>query len=40
MMVNEIYHFNTASRRCFESVGFRPVEETPDGVRMRWEECL
>lgn len=40
MMANEIYHFNTASRRCFESVGFRPVEETPDGVQMRWEEWL
>lgn len=33
--VQEIYHYNAASRRCFEKVGFRSVEETEQGVTMR-----
>ncbi len=31
--VREIYSWNHASRRCFESQGFRPVEATPWGHR-------
>ncbi len=31
--VREIYSWNLASRRCFESQGFRPVEATPRGLR-------
>ncbi len=31
--VREIYSWNPASRRCFESQGFRPVEATPLGHR-------
>ncbi len=31
--VREIYSWNHASRRCFESQGFRPVEATPRGHR-------
>lgn len=31
--VDEIYDFNTGSRRCFESVGFVPYEKTERGAR-------
>lgn len=31
--VNEIYDYNAASRRCFQSVGFYPVEKTAHGSR-------
>lgn len=31
--VDEIYDFNTGSRRCFESVGFSPYEKTERGAR-------
>ena len=31
--VDEIYDFNIGSRRCFESVGFVPYEETEKGAR-------
>ena len=33
LFVNEIYHWNTASRRCFESLGFRAYEATETGAR-------
>lgn len=38
--VREIYDFNTASRACFESLGFRPVEKTEKGTRfeLKFEE--
>lgn len=35
LMVQEIYRYNAASRRCFEKAGFRAVEETDRGVTMR-----
>ena len=31
LRVGEIYHWNTASRRCFESLGFRVWEHTEKG---------
>ena len=31
--VDEIYDFNTGSRRCFESMGFVPYEKTERGTR-------
>ena len=33
IFVDEIYDFNTGSRRCFESVGFVPYEKTERGAR-------
>jgi len=33
MRINEIYGFNVASRRCFESVGFNEYEKTEKGSR-------
>lgn len=33
LQVREIYEYNTASRRCFESAGFRPVGKTENGSR-------
>ena len=33
--VQEIYHYNAASRRCFEKAGFSAVVETERGVTMR-----
>ena len=36
LRVNEIYHYNTASRRCFEKAGFRVTEETESGVSLSW----
>ena len=36
LRVNEIYHYNTASRRCFEKAGFRVTEETESGVSLIW----
>ena len=35
--VDEIYDFNTASRKCFESVGFREFEIRRDSGRFRLE---
>lgn len=35
LFVNEIYDFNTGSRRCFESQGFFPYEATEQGHRYR-----
>jgi len=35
LYVQEIYNFNTSSRRCFESLGFLPYETTPRGCRYR-----
>ena len=35
LYVKEIYDFNTASRRCFESAGFRACEKTEKGSRYR-----
>lgn len=35
--VSEIYHYNTASRRCFEKAGFRVCAETKDGQRLTLE---
>lgn len=37
LTVQEIYHYNAASRRCFEKAGFRTVEETDKGVTLRLE---
>ena len=34
MFVNEIYHYNTGSRKCFEHAGFRVYETTDAGDRM------
>ncbi len=39
LYVDEIYHYNIASRRCFESVGFRAYEETEKGVSFVLELC-
>lgn len=33
LRVNEIYEYNVASRKCFESMGFRVCEKTEDGYR-------
>lgn len=33
LRVNEIYDFNTASRRCFENFGFKAYEKTEKGSR-------
>lgn len=33
LRVNEIYEFNTASRRCFEKLGFEAYEKTDKGNR-------
>lgn len=35
LQVEEIYDWNEGSRRCFESVGFRPYEKTENGSRYR-----
>lgn len=35
LYVNEIYDWNTASRRCFESMGFEAYEKTEKGSRFR-----
>lgn len=37
LRVGEIYDFNTASRRCYESVGFCAYEKTEKGYRFRLE---
>lgn len=34
LMVNEIYEYNTASRKCFEGAGFQVCERTPSGYRL------
>jgi len=33
LVVNEIYEYNTASRKCFENAGFRVLEKTDKGNR-------
>ncbi len=33
--VDEIYHYNIGSQKCFESVGFECYEQTEDGKRYR-----
>ena len=33
MYVKEIYDYNIASRKCFESVGYREYEKTEKGNR-------
>lgn len=41
--VSEIYHWNPASQRLFEHLGFRPVKKTERGARYEWKEeeiCL
>lgn len=35
LSVDEIYDWNEGSRRCFESLGFRPYEKTQKGARYR-----
>ena len=35
LAVQEIYHYNAASRRCFEKAGFREAESTDKGVTLR-----
>lgn len=37
LSVRDIFDFNTASRACYQSVGFRPVEKTRLGHRYRLE---
>lgn len=38
--VEEIYDFNIASRKCFESLGFQAVEKTEKGMRFEMKlEC-
>ena len=37
LRVNEIYHYNTASRKCFEKAGFRVCGETEKGVSLKME---
>lgn len=37
LTVQEIYHYNTASRRCFEKAGFRAAAATDQGVTQRLE---
>ncbi|HIQ79381.1 MAG TPA: GNAT family N-acetyltransferase [Candidatus Scatomorpha intestinavium] len=37
LCVEEIYDWNTASKRCFESVGFRPYKKTERGSAYRIE---
>ena len=37
LYVDEIYAFNTGSRKCFESVGFRAYEKTEKGNRFELE---
>ena len=37
LYVNEIYEFNIASRKCFESLGFKVYEKTEKGNRFVWE---
>lgn len=37
LYVEEIYDFNTGSRRCFESLGFLPYATTQRGCRYRLE---
>lgn len=32
LYVEEIYHFNAASRKCFQSMGFMPYQETEKGT--------
>ena len=32
LYVDQIYHYNTASRKCFRSVGFVPYQETEKGT--------
>ena len=34
LFVNEIYHYNIGSRKCFEHAGFRVSETTDEGVCM------
>lgn len=33
LYIQEIYDYNTASQRCFEKAGFRPIEKTEKGKR-------
>ena len=33
LVVNEIYEYNTTSRKCFENTGFRILEKTEKGNR-------
>lgn len=35
LWIGEIYRWNTASRRCFEALGFKPCEKTENGDRYR-----
>lgn len=35
LKLKEIYHYNTASQRLFESLGFKKFEETEKGMRYR-----
>lgn len=35
LYVREIYDYNIASQKCFESVGFQPCEKTEKGSRYR-----
>ena len=41
--VRDIYNYNTASRKCFESAGFRICESTEEGYRLVMDlqgECI
>ena len=37
LTVNEIYEYNTGSRKCFENAGFRVLEKTEKGNRFYME---
>lgn len=37
LTVREIFDFNTASKKCYEAAGFRPIEKTKLGHRYRLE---
>ena len=37
LFVDEIYDYNTGSRRCFEKAGFKPYEKTEKGWKY-WRE--
>ena len=37
LFVDEIYDYNTGSKRCFEKAGFKPYEKTEKGWKYRLE---
>jgi L-amino acid N-acyltransferase YncA len=39
LYIGDIYSFNTASRRCFEALGFRPYAKTELGDKYVLKLC-